>query len=297
MTEQQKIMHKELEFLVNNWKHRISSENQDTITDFIKTRFREAGAIVSEQVFDTNPMMFCRFSEKRFKNIIASFGQEHLPRIVIGAHYDVCNNPGADDNGTGIVGLLEIARRLRGVHLKNHRIDLVAFANEEPPFFGSSDMGSAHYVDMLLKENIQVDHMICLEMIGVYYEEENTQEFPEGMEMFKALRPYGNFILTCGKKEEENIIENISEFINKIEPTLSFPLYLPQKKLYWLEMSDHINFWKAGFKAVALTDTAFLRHAPGKATTYHTMDDTIEKIDFSYMEKVIEGLANYLKSL
>ena len=68
-----------------------------------------------------------------YKNVICSFGTENKKRIIVGAHYDVCGNQeGADDNASGVVGLLELARQLQGQKL-NYRIDLVAYSLEEPP--------------------------------------------------------------------------------------------------------------------------------------------------------------------
>ena len=67
-----------------------------------------------------------RVGNLTYKNVITSFGDPLAPRIIIGAHYDVCGNQdGADDNASGIIGLLEIARQLDTSKLK-FRVDLVA---------------------------------------------------------------------------------------------------------------------------------------------------------------------------
>ncbi|MBP9811552.1 M20/M25/M40 family metallo-hydrolase, partial [bacterium] len=69
--------------------------------------------------------------------------------IVIGAHYDAVQDcPGANDNGSGIAAMLEIAKTLANDQGKNklpRTIRFVAFTNEEPPFFRSDDMGSYRY--------------------------------------------------------------------------------------------------------------------------------------------------------
>ena len=72
-----------------------------------------------------------------YKNVICRLGSaNNKPLVVIGAHYDVCGDQeGADDNASGVVGLLELARILSKEKL-NYPVELVAYCLEEPPFFG-----------------------------------------------------------------------------------------------------------------------------------------------------------------
>lgn len=115
-----------------------------------------------------------------YKNIICTINPEKKERIIIGAHYDVCGNQdGADDNASGIVGLLELARQLKNLDL-NYRIDFVAYTLEEPPFFGTDYMGSHIHAKYLFDNKIPVKGMICLEMIGYYRDDENSQDYPLG---------------------------------------------------------------------------------------------------------------------
>ena len=64
--------------------------------------------------------------------------------MIVSAHYDVCGNqPGADDNASAVAGLLESARMVAEAKPDlDYRIDFVAFCLEEPPYFGSKEMGS-----------------------------------------------------------------------------------------------------------------------------------------------------------
>ena len=103
------------------------------VAAYIKSELEKETPSVSEQKFDV------RGSE--YKNIIASFGPENAERIIVGAHYDVCGEQeGADDNGSAVAGLLELARLLKNQDLK-YRFDLVAYTLEEPPFFRTEHMG------------------------------------------------------------------------------------------------------------------------------------------------------------
>jgi Zn-dependent M28 family amino/carboxypeptidase len=289
LTEKQRVLYEELDFLVKNWKHRQHYEDQKLITEFIKSKFRDAGAIVTEQGFNTRGV---KRRKPEYYNIIASYGPMDAPRIIIGAHYDVYDNPGADDNGSGIVGLLEMSRRLNDIKLTK-RIDLVAYANEEPPFFAGEDMGSAHHSQMLKKEGVNVEAMICFEMIGVFYEEEGTQDIPDGMEFLELFIQKGNFIAICGRSQDGKLVHAINKCMEK---HFGLPVAVPQSAT-WLSMSDHINYWDEGYTAVMITDTAMLRHSPGVYSHYHQNIDTIDNINFPYMEKVIDGIERYIKSL
>ncbi|HEX2201397.1 MAG TPA: M28 family peptidase, partial [Gammaproteobacteria bacterium] len=66
--------------------------------------------------------------------------------LLVGAHYDsVRGSPGANDNGSGVAALLEIARFFTEVEQPEITVRLVAFVNEEPPFFMWRHMGSLVY--------------------------------------------------------------------------------------------------------------------------------------------------------
>jgi len=56
--------------------------------------------------------------------------------------------------------------------------------------------------------------------------------------------------------------------------------------------SDHLSFWREGYPAIMLTDTAFYRNA-----AYHTANDTPEKLNYSAMASVVEGLFHALMVL
>lgn len=103
-----------------------SIDQLNKTAEYIQSVFRRYADSVFVQEYVVNGQVY--------KNIICSFGTEHQKRIIVGAHYDVCDNQeGADDNASGVVGLLELSRLLKGQQLK-HRVDLVAYTLEEPPF-------------------------------------------------------------------------------------------------------------------------------------------------------------------
>jgi acetylornithine deacetylase/succinyl-diaminopimelate desuccinylase-like protein len=109
----------------------------DSASSYIEKQFRRLSGNVEIRQH--------RVSHGSVRNLILSFGPESGPRVIVGAHYDVAGNqPGADDNASGIAGLLELARMLSQVSDKlTKRIDLVAYTLEEPPFFRTEYMGAS----------------------------------------------------------------------------------------------------------------------------------------------------------
>src|SRR5215471_18093776 len=154
-------------------------ENLDRAADYIEREFREAGAEITEQVFIVD--------SQRYRNIIARFGPETKERIVVGAHYDVCGPyPGADDNASGIAGLIELAHLVSKQNLAT-RVELVAYTLEEPPFFRTEQMGSAVHAASLADAQVKLRAMLCLEMIGYFTDQPGSQQYP--LPELKALYP------------------------------------------------------------------------------------------------------------
>jgi len=278
----------DLKFLVDNWRSRCADADQECIVEFIAKRFEEAGGRIEIHQFSVNHQAKTG-NQRDYKNVIASWGPESGPRIIVGAHYDVCCNPGADDNGSGIAGLLDLARKLgkENAGLK-HRIDLAAFANEEPPFFGTRDMGSAHFARRIKEEKIKVREMICLEMIGYFSDSPGEHTVINKFRSFGITVPeHGDFIAVCGRPNDRAV--EIATALNTEQPGLGFPVIAPRYALPEFELSDHASFWDNGFSAVMLTDTSFIRNP-----NYHEATDTIDTIDFVTMEKVIDGVFRYI---
>ncbi|MCU0822606.1 MAG: M28 family peptidase [Spirochaetes bacterium] len=226
-----------------------------------------------------------------FKNVLCFLGPEDGRRIVLGAHYDVCGDqPGADDNASGIAGLIEILRILSGFEKDlKYRIDFAAYCLEEPPNFKSKNMGSYRHADMLKKSGAPVEGMICLEMIGYFTDRENSQDFPApGMELIYPTT--GNFICVVSNISSAHLGKNLQKYMGAagigVERLVS-PSIVPG-----VDFSDHWSFWEFDYHAVMITDTAFYRNE-----NYHHTTDTIDTLDFSRMSEVIKGLAWALLNL
>lgn len=245
------------------------------VAEFIAEEFRKAGANVEFQEFQVEGEMY--------KNVRGMFGPDKRTRIVIGAHYDVeGDTPGADDNASAISGLLALAYMIGPETLKTS-IELVAYTLEEPPFFGTEYMGSFQHAALLKKRDSWLKAMICLEMIGYFTDEKMSQDYPiPGLELLYSS--IGNFIGVVGRLADSHLVKSISQSMKKATDLpveyLSAPSILPG-----LALSDHWSYWKHGYDAVMITDTAFYRNP-----NYHASTDTPDTLDYIRMSKVVEGV-------
>ncbi|WP_034040591.1 M28 family peptidase [Wocania ichthyoenteri] len=225
-----------------------------------------------------------------YKNVIGSIGMEHKKRIIIGAHYDVCGNQqGADDNASGVVGLLELARLLSKEQLK-YRIDFVAYTLEEPPFFRTKQMGSYVHANYLHTNNIPVKGMICIEMIGYYSQKKGSQNYPIP-EMTIEYGTIADFI-TVVQSEKSGAFGKQIELLMKKQQTIKTKSFQGSSLVAGVDFSDHLNYWNFNYPAVMITNTAFYRNK-----NYHTQNDTIETLDIDKMSAVIEQLFLSIKKL
>jgi Zn-dependent M28 family amino/carboxypeptidase len=224
---------------------------------------------------------------KKTRNIIITRegGERPDEIVIVGAHYDTCFNPGADDNASGIAGLLELARFF-STRDTNRTIKFIAFVNEEPPFFKSKDMGSYVYARQARKNREDIKAVIILESIGYYRDEPNSQSYPPLLGMFYPNR--GNFICVVGNFSSRWLVKRIVSIFKKKSqfPIESFigPSFVPG-----VDFSDNWSFWQAGYPAVMITDTAFYRNPH-----YHTDSDTYQTLDYKGLAHVSEGLAGVL---
>ena len=248
------------------------AENLDRVAAYIHARLAESGGRVSEQPFT--------ISGKTYRNVICAFGPETPERIIIGAHYDSYHEyPAADDNASGVAGLIELARLLSAVKLPG-QVDLVAYTLEEPPYFGTPHMGSVVHAQSLRKEGISVKAMLSLEMIGYFSDAPDSQNFP--IALLRALYPsQGNFIAVVGSLGESGLVRRVKRAMIGVAAlpvySINAPRFIPG-----LDFSDHLSYWKEGYPALMITDTAFYRNR-----NYHTADDTPEKLDYRRMAMVV----------
>jgi hypothetical protein len=208
--------------------------------------------------------------------------------LIIGAHYDtVPGTPGADDNASAVAGLLELARAFKG-ETPSVTIRFVFFVNEEPPFFKTGDMGSYRYAMRSKELGENIIGMLCLESIGYYSGEPESQQFPPPLGFFYPHT--GDFIGFVGNIKSRKFLYSA---IKAFRETTRFPseglaVPLPITGTDW---SDHWAFWEAGYPAVMVTDTALFRNP-----NYHGPGDTAEKLDYESMARVVGGVGRIIET-
>lgn len=209
--------------------------------------------------------------------------------VVVGAHYDsVGGTVGANDNATGVAATLELARLLKGARLRR-TIRFVFFVNEEPPYFQTERMGSLVYARQLHRDGIPVSAMISLETIGFYSDAAGSQKYPALLSLFYPNR--GNFIGFVGNSESRDLVRRA---IRRFRESAQFPSegVAAPATMPGIGWSDQWSFWQEGWPAIMITDTAAFRYP-----YYHTPLDTIDKIDFEKMARVVDGVRSVVTSL
>ena len=247
----------------------------DKTADFIKDKFSALSDSVSEQRYEVN--------NQTYRNIICSINTDKTERIIVGAHYDVYDEQdGADDNASAIVGLIRLAQLLKEENL-NYRIDFVAYTLEEPPFFRTEEMGSHVHAAYLKERNIPVKGMICLESIGYFSDEKKSQTYSFPLHKL-TLGTVGNFILVVSRKEDGQFGREMTSRM-KNAGLISTKSVQGLMRLKGVDLSDHRNYWKFGFPAVMITNTAYYRNK-----NYHQKSDQIGTIDFKRLAAVVHQL-------
>lgn len=210
--------------------------------------------------------------------------------VLIGAHYDsVQGSPGANDNASGVASLLELSRLLAGKEPAK-TVRFVAFVNEEPPFFHSRKRGSLVYAKRARSSGDKIMGAIVLETVGCYLDDPGSQRYPAFLKYFYPEK--GNFI---------TFVSNLRSYgwLRKVTGAFGSCCDFPAERLAAFTplapgaaWSDHSSFWKYGYKALMVTDTAFYRYP-----YYHTPEDRPDKINYGGLARVTEGLAGTIAVL
>lgn len=245
--------------------------------DYIRGEWRRQGQTVTEQRYSAYGVASDNLE-------IALAGAADASEIIlVGAHYDsVRGSPGANDNASGVAALLELGRMLKDAGLRR-TVRLVAFVNEEPPFFYWGEMGSTVYAEAARRRGDDIRIMMSLEMLGAYSDQPGSQRYPPFLGWFYPER--ANFIAFVSDLGSRRVLRRAVAAFRAASAfpaeSLAAPGFVPG-----VSWSDQLSFWHEGYAAIMVTDTAFYRYPH-----YHTAQDTPEKIDYARMAQVVEGLA------
>ncbi len=255
-------------------RHLWNGDSLERAAQYIESEFSAAGYTPTRQTYTAY--------RRPVSNIIAEKKGIRSQSIVIGAHYDsVPGSPGADDNASAVAGLLELARMLRTTSC-TCGFKLVAFVNEESPSFGSDYMGSMQYARRLKERGENVAFMIALEMIG-FFDKHKPQDYP--LRLMRRFYPKtGDFIGIVGDLRSHRPALALARAMRRQGLAPTSALVAPGQ-FGGIDRSDHSAFWKHGFKALMVTDTAFFRNE-----NYHKETDTIDTLNFEAMADVVASL-------
>lgn len=282
LTEEQRALEQELRAHVHQLAGRIGERNLfhykqlAAAADYIRATLTGSDYAVRRRPYQVTGR-HCENLEVELR------GAEHSDDILlIGAHYDsVRGSPGANDNATGVAALLALARAMAKTRL-SCTLRFVAFTNEEPPYFQSRHMGSRVYAQECRANGERIFLMLSLETIGYYSDEPKSQSYPFPFGFFYPST--ANFIALVSNMKNERWV---TQLLTMFRRHAQFPCeggalweYIPG-----ISWSDHWSFWKEGYAAVMLTDTA-----PNRYPHYHTAADTPDKVDFARMARVVAGL-------
>lgn len=266
----------------------LQSNNLAAAANYIEQTLEAAGYEVTRQCFDVDGVNCCNLEVE----ITGSSRPDEI--IVVGGHYDSVlaelNCPGANDNASGTAATLAIARAF--VNKKPQRtVRFVLFVNEEPPYFQRQKelMGSWVYAQGCKEREENIVAMFSLETIGYYSDEANSQAYPFPLGL--VYPSTGNFITFVGNIGSRQLVrESISSFRKQTKfPSEGGALPGFLRGVGW---SDHWSFWKAGYNAIMITDTA-----PFRYPHYHKLTDTPDKLDYNKMAVVVEGLTQVINDL
>lgn len=252
-------------------------DNLNTSAEYIHSVLSRFSQDVSYQEFEVDG--------ETHKNVIARFGEpsNKCGTYVLGAHYDVFKaHPGADDNASGVAGMLELARLFSKETLACP-VELVAYTLEEEIRGGRVHMGSYQHAKSIVDNNIELEWMISLEMIGYYSDEPNSQNYP--LSILHALYPSkGNFIALVGNFDQTGITREIKSTFKQVS---DFPVESinTSERVPGITWSDHASYWELGLPALMLTDTSYNRNF-----NYHTANDTWDTLDYQRMAKVVDAM-------
>jgi len=260
---------------------------------YIEATLESYGYTVNRQVFDADDLR--SGSTRTVRNIeVVIEPPEPGPAtetLVVGAHYDsAIGAPGANDNGSGVAAVIELARLLGDLKGKTpRRIRLVAFVNEEMPYFRTHEMGSWQSAAALKARNERVVGMYSLETIGWYSGERGSQRYPFPFGLLFPDR--GDFLAFVGMLDARPLLRaSIGSFRAHTQfPTIGgvAPAFIPG-----IDFSDHWAFAQHGFPAIMLTDTA-----PYRYPHYHTFRDTPDKVDAEKLARVVKGIERMIRDV
>ena len=216
--------------------------------------------------------------------------------VILSAHYDSTDDtcPGADDNASGVAGLLESARVLAA---SSHRRTLIAACWDQEEH---GKHGSSAYAQRLASAGQSIAMMYDYEMIGYTSDKPDSQKLPTGfdliypkiVEQLEKSGRRGDFIALIyddnpGPRRAAAILQRAASSLDLPAFAMAVPDTIKNSAMTRsLRRSDHEAFWARNMPAMMLTDTANFRNP-----NYHCLGgtDSVDQLDHDFAVRVIKA--------
>jgi len=249
-------LHQDLLYTHTGDNRGIGGPEHDLARENIQSYFVGLGLDTSLQQF--------LYNSATYYNVVGVYPGVTDPEDIylVGAHYDSVNNPGADDNASGVAAVMELARVLTQYEF-DATLVFVAFDQEEQGLWGSKAYANAHASDNILG-------MLSLDMI--------------------AYNPAANH-------DTVRFYDSVVRPTDTIKSALAtaFASYsggLATFNAGTINASDHYPFELAGVDAALV-----IEYNVWSNPYYHQLTDAVEtadNIDYVYATKVTRGVMGYL---
>ncbi|WP_260397563.1 M20/M25/M40 family metallo-hydrolase [Empedobacter brevis] len=232
----------------------VGSSAHDNVFSWLKLYYTNYGYSNIEQ------QSVSVFGKIGYNLIVTKIGKKYPDEfIIIDGHYDTLNGPGANDNGSGTVTLLEIARLIADIET-DYSIKFIHFTGEERGLIGSQE-----YVNKIaVPQNLEIKAVLNIDEVGGVANKMNTT-------------------IVCEQDESNPISNNAasSELTNQMARI--FPLYTSLKtEISRAYSSDYMPFQAVGYPITGLFEKNETPYA-------HTPQDTIDRMDVKYLTEVVKG--------
>ncbi len=295
LTDAQRALAAELSRDVHELAGPLLGRNQFHVTqlrkceEFLTSQLKAAGLEVSRHTYECDGVEVANFHA----HIRGSTRPDEI--VVFGAHYDCVELrggpcPAANDNGSGVATVLAMARRFAKAR-PARTIRFALWANEEPPFFYTSKMGSLVDADRSKSLNEHIVAMMTPETLGYYTDKPHTQNYPMPGAPLLGLPTTGDFVAFVGMDNAGPLVKQCVGLFRDAAKFPSIGAGLPGT-IPLIGASDHWSYWRNRVPALMITDTA-----PFRYQWYHTPEDTPDKMNFERFARVAEGVEAVLKGV
>lgn len=258
-------------------------ERLEAAAQYVEQQLTAAGYAVTRQRFVVDDLPVANLVAERRGAARAS------EQIVVGAHYDSApGTPGADDNASGVAAALELARAF-ATRAPARTVRFVFFTNEEPPWFETPRMGSEVAARAARAAGDDVRAMLSLETMGYFDDAEGAQHYPWPFSRFYPST--GHFLAFVGDSDSRDLVRECVR-VFRAHATLAADGAALPRAVEGAGWSDHAPYWRAGYRAVMVTDTA-----PFRNPHYHRATDLPPTLDLARLARAVQGLTAVVEEL